>query len=219
MTKQQKEQEAVIAMQRLLSFGEAQKEEKIREQRIKDLKNPSLLQRISLQVLCAQLCGISGQRRSTILERWWQENKGFTKNNPRDEIGDFEKDGEHLEYKSCFLSNKEFVKWAARGGQVRLSQNVQSYLLTTMNTGTGELRILKIPHTDLLNHYLERRISVDFSHKSNNANGLKKQDKDGTKEARAKLIQWVIEKHEEIGICLKYSEFDWNVYQITEDQL
>jgi hypothetical protein len=109
-----------------------QKQEQIRRK----LNNSKVLSTLTLLELGQQL-SILDSERGTFVETWLQLH-GYTKISARMKRGDHIRNGEYVEVKARFLSEKERKSVATMGGQVRLWQDLSYYLFSvfcTANTG------------------------------------------------------------------------------------
>lgn len=183
-----------------------QKQEQVRQA----LKNSSTLASLSLLELGQQLSLIDSER-GTFVETWLQLH-GFTKVSSRLKRGDLVRAGEYVEVKARFLSENERKTVVAKGGQVRLWQDISYYLLPIFVTDTiGRVvttEIYRISKPQLINHY--RLAHITASSSSHGAGKLAGHEGD---------IDYIIHNEIELGLSLNRKKYDWSEYLITEQQL
>lgn len=167
------------------------------------LDKDEFLKNLDLQSAGKHFLLLSGQKRSMLWARWlvlrgYYEEEVAAVN----DRGDLRVGDAFDELKTATLTSKELKKFASRGNQVRLWQDLRDYLFITTNKDTYETKVHRISKNRLMELYKEGKIRFSSSHITGN-------DKSAAlKGARV-----------EIGFQFNNKDYDWNEFLVNEEQI
>ena len=156
---------------------------------------------------CTILTMASGPIRGTAIEKWFEDNYSLIKKVSSTEgRGDLTNGKVYIELKARFISNKEIKKGKAHSaGQIRLWENIDSYLFITVNIDTYEYYIFYIPKLEYKKLVLDRTVRFSSSHIKGNSQLLRD---------KPEMVNEL-----EISSELNYNDYDWNKYRVSLKEL
>jgi hypothetical protein len=156
---------------------------------------------------CTILTMASGPIRGTAIEKWFVDNNYYTKKvSSKEGRGDLTNSEVYDELKARFISDKEIKKGKAHSaGQIRLWENIDSYLFITVNKDTYEYFLFYIPKLDYKKLVLDRTVRFSSSHIKGNSQVLRD---------NPEMVNEL-----EISSELNYNDYDWDKYRVSLKEL